>query len=82
MPIPQNSHSSKPMVTFIEKLLGLFGMAIWSKITVEPNFLMAEGRQKGPILQYWTPVWYLLLQLLQKLGFMVILLKWIFTQDW
>ena len=46
MPIPQNSHSSKPMVTFIKKLPGLFGMAVWSKITAKPDFLTAKGIKK------------------------------------
>ena len=50
-------------------------MAAKSKITAKPDFVTAKGHQKAPILLYWTLVWYLLLQLVKKLGFAVICSK-------
>ena len=57
MPIPRNSHSSKPMVTFIEKLQGLFGMAVWSKKLQSTTFFTGFTAVKKPQFYY---IWLLL----------------------
>ena len=63
MPITRNSDSSKPMshssngteshslkIITAVNCLKSNTMAIWSKLTVKPDFLMAKGRQKALIL--------------------------------
>ena len=64
MPIPQNSHSLKLMVTFIENSK----IGHLEQINCKARLFDGIPHQKALFSQDWTPVWYLLLRLVKKSG--------------